>query len=72
MNTLRKRQISACTSFDSQTTDTEDFVFSNSTTSNIDKSIIKNCKQSKLKIVFMHKNDLKKMRLNQLSFDYWK
>lgn len=49
-------------SFSSSTDDADEYA---SNAHNIDYSIYKNCQRSKLKIVFMHKNDLKKWRTSQ-------
>lgn len=46
----------------SSSSDTEEF---SSNMHNIDHAIYKNCKRSKLKIIFMNKNDLRKWRNNQ-------
>lgn len=49
-------------SFSSSTDDADEYA---SNAHNIDYSIYKNCQRSKLKIVFMHKNDLRKWRTSQ-------
>ena len=56
MMALKKRLSSTISK---ESTDSEEF---STCTSNIDSSIVSNCKKSKLKIVFMHKSDLKKLR----------
>lgn len=55
-------QNSYSTSSFSSSSDTEEFA---SNMHNIDNSIYNNCKRSKLKIIYMNKNDLRKWRDNQ-------
>jgi len=59
MSDLSKKRHNSSTS---SLTDNEE-IFTNS--NKIDNAIFQNCKQSRLKIVYIHKNDLKKIRFNE-------
>lgn len=60
-STSTKKHNLSASSF-SSSTDTEEYA---PNMNNIDYLIYKNCERSKLKVVYMHKNDLRKWRNNQ-------
>jgi hypothetical protein len=59
MSDLSKKRHNSSTS--SQTDSEEIYTNSN----RIDNAIFQNCNQSRLKIIYMRKNDLKKIRFNE-------